>query len=126
MITAQRTNHLGTESAFEVLAKANALAVAGKSIINLSIGQPNFPTPANIVEAGRKAFADGHHGYTAANGMPELREAVAEDIFTQHQTKVSADQILIVPGGKVTMAFAMLVFQESIQFRFQQTQAKHN
>jgi aspartate aminotransferase len=112
MITADRVNHLGTESAFEVLAKANALATAGKSIINLSIGQPDFPTPANIVEAGRKAFADGHHGYTAANGMPELREAVADDILLQHKTKVDPSQILIVPGGKVTMAFAMLVFGE--------------
>ena len=110
MITADRIDHLGTESAFEVLAKANALAASGKRIINLSIGQPDFPTPANIVEAGRKAFADGHHGYTAANGMPELREAVAEDILTQHATKVDPDQIVIVPGGKVTMAFAMLIF----------------
>lgn len=112
MLTTDRMNHLGTESAFEVLARANKLASQGKSIINLGIGQPDFPTPANIVEAGRKAFADGHHGYTAANGMLELREAVAEDIERQHQAKVSPERIVIVPGGKVTMAFAMLVFGE--------------
>ena len=70
---------LGTETAFEVLARANALAAQGRSIINLGIGQPDFPTPAHIVEAGRKALADGHHGYTPANGIPPLRAAVAAD-----------------------------------------------
>src|SRR5439155_1359627 len=68
---------LGTETAFEVLARANALAAQGRSIINLGIGQPDFPTPAHIVEAGRKALADGHHGYTPANGISPLRAAVA-------------------------------------------------
>src|ERR1700692_4302481 len=66
---------LGTETAFEVLARANALAAQGRSIINLGIGQPDFPTPAHIVEAGRKALADRHHGYTPANGIPPLRGA---------------------------------------------------
>ncbi|MBV8938053.1 MAG: pyridoxal phosphate-dependent aminotransferase, partial [Alphaproteobacteria bacterium] len=67
---AGRMGALGTETAFEVLARANALAAEGRSIINLGIGQPDFPTPAHIVEAGRKALADGHHGYTPANGIP--------------------------------------------------------
>ena len=73
---AARMGVLGTETAFEVLARANALAAQGRSIINLGIGQPDFPTPPHIVEAGRKALADGHHGYTPANGVPQLREAV--------------------------------------------------
>ena len=67
---AGRMGVLGTETAFEVLARANALAAQGRSIINLGIGQPDFPTPEHIVEAGRKALADGHHGYTPANGIP--------------------------------------------------------
>ena len=73
---AGRMGVLGTETAFEVLARANALAAQGRSIINLGIGQPDFPTPPHIVEAGRKALADGHHGYTPANGIPSLQERV--------------------------------------------------
>ncbi|HZL59948.1 MAG TPA: pyridoxal phosphate-dependent aminotransferase [Stellaceae bacterium] len=109
---AQRMALLGTESAFEVLARANALAAAGRSIINLGIGQPDFPTPAHIVEAGRKALADGHHGYTPANGILKLREAVAADLHRRHGVAVSPAQVLVVPGGKVTMFFAMLMFGE--------------
>src|SRR5271170_6867256 len=106
---AGRVGELGTESAFEVLARANALAAQGRSIINLGIGQPDFPTPPHIVEAGRKALADGHHGYTAANGIPALREAVAADLLRRHQVEVSPDRVLVVPGGKVTMFFAILM-----------------
>ena len=80
MQLAERMERLGTETAFDVLARAGALQAAGRSIINLGIGQPDFRTPAHIVEAGRKALADGHHGYTPANGIPALREAVAADI----------------------------------------------
>jgi aspartate/methionine/tyrosine aminotransferase len=109
---AGRTGVLGTETAFEVLARANALAAQGRSIINLGIGQPDFPTPEHIVEAGRKALADGHHGYTPANGIPALRAAVAADLFRRHQVEVSPDLVLIVPGAKVTMFFAILMFGE--------------
>jgi aspartate aminotransferase len=109
---AGRMGALGTETAFEVLARANALAAQGRSIINLGIGQPDFPTPAHIVEAGRKALADGHHGYTPANGIPQLRAAVAADLFRRHQVEVSPDLVLVVPGGKVTMFFAILMFGE--------------
>src|ERR1700726_4938331 len=94
--TAGRMETLGTETAFEVLARANALAAQGRSIINLGIGQPDFPTPAHIVEAGRKALADGHHGYTAANGIPPLREAVAGDLWRRYRVEVSPDDVLIV------------------------------
>ena len=70
---------LGTETAFEVLARAAALERQGKSIINLGIGQPDFKTPQHIVEAASKALRDGHHGYTPAQGIPPLRESVAKD-----------------------------------------------
>ena len=109
---AGRMGVLGTETAFEVLARANALAAQGRSIINLGIGQPDFPTPEHIVEAGRKALADGHHGYTPANGIPQLRAAVAADLYRRHKVEVSPDLVLVVPGGKVTMFFAIMMFGE--------------
>jgi aspartate aminotransferase len=109
---AERMGVLGTETAFEVLARANALAAQGRSIINLGIGQPDFLTPEHIVEAGRKALADGHHGYTPANGIPELRAAVVTDLFRRHGVEVSPNLVLVVPGGKVTMFFAVLMFGE--------------
>lgn len=113
MLLAQRMSMLGTESAFEVLARAKALEAKGKSVINLGIGQPDFPTPPHIVEAGRKALADGHHGYTPANGIAELREAVAADMERRRGVKIDPAQVVCVPGGKVTMAFAMLMFGEA-------------
>ena len=103
---------LGTESAFEVLARAKALEAQGRSIINLGIGQPDFPTPEHIVEAAIKALKDGHHGYTPAHGIPELRQAVAADIDRRLAVAVDPDDVVIVPGGKVTMFFAVLCFGE--------------
>ncbi len=107
---ATRMSHLGTETAFEVLARANALAAEGRDIINLGIGQPDFKTPSHIVEAGRKALADGHHGYTPAAGIPELRAAVAAYIQRYRGVEIDPGQVLIMPGGKVTMFFAILMF----------------
>jgi aspartate aminotransferase len=112
MTLAARMDRLGTESAFDVLARANALAAGGADMINLGIGQPDFPTPPHIVEAGIKALRDGHHGYTPANGLPALREAVAADLNRRHGVEVSPDRVVVVPGGKVTMFFAMLIFGE--------------
>jgi aspartate aminotransferase len=112
MILAERMSRLGTESAFEVLARAQRLAAEGRSIINLGIGQPDFPTPRNIVEAGRKALADGHHGYTPANGILPLREAVAADMRERRGVEVDPERIVVVPGGKVTMYFAITMFGE--------------
>ena len=109
-VLADRMNELGTETAFEVLARANALAATGRDIINLGIGQPDFKTPEHIVEAAIKALRDGHHGYTPAQGIPELREAVAADLEGRHGVAVDPGNVLIVPGGKVTMFFAMLIY----------------
>ncbi len=103
---------LGTESAFEVLARANKLSAEGKDIINLGIGQPDFKAPDHIVEAAAKALRDGHHGYTPANGIVECREAVAADIMARRGVTIDPDQVMIVPGGKVTMFFAILMFGE--------------
>jgi aspartate aminotransferase len=101
---------LGTETAFEVLARADALQRQGKSIINLGIGQPDFKTPAHIVEAAVKALRDGHHGYTPAQGILPLREAVARDLARRHGVEVHPDTIVIWPGGKPTMFFSILMF----------------
>jgi aspartate aminotransferase len=103
---------LGTESAFDVLAKAARLQAAGKNIINLGIGQPDFKTPENIVEAAIKAMRDGHHGYTPGNGILALREAVSADNLKWRNVKIDPDHVLIVPGGQVTMFFAILMFGE--------------
>lgn len=112
MKTVAALNRLGTETAFEVLARANALAAQGHSMINLGIGQPDFPTPPHIVEAAIKALRDGHHGYTPANGIPELREAVAAELEPRAGRPLDPDRVLIVPGGKVTMFFAITAFGE--------------
>ena len=112
MRLASGMQRLGTESAFEVLARATALKAAGRDIINLGIGQPDFPTPPHIVEAAIKALRDGHHGYTPANGLLALREAVARDMAARRSVEVDADRVVIVPGGKVTMAFAIMMFGE--------------
>ena len=101
---------LGTETAFEVLARAAELERKGKSIINLGIGQPDFKTPQHIVEAAIKALRDGHHGYTPAQGILPLRESVAKDLKRRHDVEVSPDDIVIMPGGKPTMFFSILMF----------------
>ena len=101
---------LGTESAFEVLARAQALSSKGENIINLGIGQPDFKTADHIVEAAIKALKDGHHGYTPANGILPLREAVSEDLYFRHRARISPDNIIIMPGGKPTMFFSILMF----------------
>ena len=109
---ADRNNNLGTETAFTVLAKANKLASEGKNIINLGIGQPDFETPEHIVEAGIKALKDGHHGYTQSIGIPQLREAVSDDINRRHKVQVSPNNIIIVPGGKVIIFFSAMLMGE--------------
>ena len=105
-------DRIGEENAFAVLARANALAAQGRDIISLGIGQPDFRTPDHIVEAAVKALRDGHHGYTAANGIPPLREAVATDLRKRFNVEVSPDSVMIMPGGKPTMFMTILMFGE--------------
>ncbi len=105
-------DRIGEENAFAVLARANKLASEGRDIINLGIGQPDFRTPGHIVEAAVKALKDGHHGYTAAVGIPDLREAAARRTLATTGVEVSPEHVLIVPGGKVTMFAAILMFGE--------------
>ncbi|MEY4091921.1 MAG: hypothetical protein RLZZ496_1103 [Pseudomonadota bacterium] len=105
-------SRIGEENAFAVLARATELQRQGKDIINLGIGQPDFRTPENIVEAAIKALRDGHHGYTPATGILPLREAVAADLHKRFNVEVSPELVMIVPGGKVTMFMAILMFGE--------------
>ena len=109
---AERMSQIRSESAVVILGRAEALRAQGRPVINLGIGAPDFRTPDNIVEAGRKALADGWHGYTPAKGILELRETVAWDVERQHGAVIDPENILIVPGGKPTMFFAMLMLGE--------------
>lgn len=116
MHTIKTFDRIGEENAFAVLARAQALAaqggVDGRSVINLGIGQPDFQTPDHIVEAAVKALKDGHHGYTDARGIPAVRNGVARYTLDRTGVEVSPDKVLIVPGGKVTMFTAILMFGE--------------
>ena len=105
-------DRIGEENAFAVLARATNLAAQGRDIINLGIGQPDFRTPDHIVEAAVKALRDGHHGYTPANGILPLREAVAADLHKRFAVTVSPDEVMIMPGGKPTMFMSILMFGE--------------
>src|SRR5262249_50616423 len=105
-------DRIGEENAFAVLARASALQAQGRDIISLGIGQPDFRTPDHIVEAAIKALRDGHHGYTPATGIPQLREAVAADLDKRFKVTVSPDAVMIMPGGKPTMFMSILMFGE--------------
>ncbi|PSH54525.1 aspartate aminotransferase [Phyllobacterium brassicacearum] len=105
-------DRIGEENAFAVLARATALAAQGKDIINLGIGQPDFKTPAHIVEAAIKALKDGYHGYTPATGLLAAREAVVRRTLATTGVEVSPENVMVVPGGKVTMFAAILIFGE--------------
>ena len=112
MKTVANFDRIGEENAFAVLARATALAAQGKDIINLGIGQPDFRTPEHIVEAAAKALRDGHHGYTPANGILPLREAVAADLLKRYGVAVSPEEVMIMPGGKPTMYMSIMMFGE--------------
>ena len=109
MKVSKKIINLETESAFAILAKATELESEGKDIINLGIGQPDFPTPKNIQEAAIKAIKDGQHGYTPSNGILTLREAVSEQIYNDYNVDISPNQILITPGGKPTIFYSSLI-----------------
>ncbi|KZK76592.1 Aspartate aminotransferase [Pseudovibrio sp. Ad46] len=110
--TIEAFDRIGDENAFAVLARATELAQQGRNIINLGIGQPDFKTPEHIVEAAVKALRDGHHGYTGATGILPLRETIASSLHAVTGTHVSPDNVMVVPGGKVTMFMAILMFGE--------------
>ena len=112
MKLAQNLNNLGTESAFSVLAEAKALEAKGHPMIHLGLGQPDFKTPKHVVEAAKKALDDGHHGYVMSNGIPECREAVTRWIKKRYDADIDAERILIMPGGKPTMSYAIQCFGE--------------
>jgi aspartate/methionine/tyrosine aminotransferase len=108
----ERMSRIGTESAFEVLAKARALEREGKHIIHLEIGEPDFPTPRHIVEAGKRALDEGWTKYGPTPGFPELREAIAGHVARTRRIRVAADQVCVVPGGKPIMFFCMMALLE--------------
>jgi len=99
---------LGTETAFSVLAKAKALEAEGRGIIHLEIGEPDFDTPAHVIEAGCRALRDGHTHYTPTAGIPELREAIADDVARSRGIDVGPEQVVVTPGGKPIMFFTIL------------------
>lgn len=113
MKLSQRMSRLGTETAFEVLAKAKALEAQGREIIHLEIGEPDFDTPFNVVEAGVAALRGGHTHYTPAAGILPLRQAIADEVAKTRGIPVHPDQVVVVPGGKPIMFFALLAMVEA-------------
>ncbi len=107
MRLASRMERLGTETAFSVLAKAKALEAQGREIIHLEIGEPDFDTPENIVEAGCRALREGQTHYTPAAGIPQLRDAIAADVARSRGIPVEREQVVVTPGGKPIMFFAI-------------------
>jgi aspartate aminotransferase len=105
---ADRMSRLGTETAFEVLNKARALERQGRNIVHLEIGEPDFDTPSNVVEAAVDALHQGWTHYGPSAGLPELRQALAESVSRTRGVKVTSDQLVIVPGGKPIIFFTML------------------
>ncbi len=109
---AQRMSRLGTETAFEVLNKAQALEKLGKKVVHLEIGEPDFDTPANVVEAGIDAMRKGWTHYGPSAGLPELRQAIAEDVSRSRGVKVASDEVVVVPGGKPIIFFTILALAD--------------
>ena len=109
---AKSLDRLGTEAAFSILAEAKKLEAQGKPMIHLGLGQPDFKTPKHVVEAAKKALDDGHHGYVLSNGILECRQAVTRKIKKLYNKDISPDRVLIVPGGKPTMYYAISCFGE--------------
>src|SRR3954469_10622461 len=112
MKLADRMSRLGVESAFDVLVRAKALEKQGKNIIHLEIGEPDFPTPPHIVEAGKRALDEGWTKYGPSPGFPEFREVIAAYVSRTRGIKVDADNVCVVPGGKPIMFFGMVALIE--------------
>ncbi len=109
---AERMSRLGTETAFEVLNRARALERQGKEIIHLEIGEPDFDTPKNVVDAGINALRKGWTHYGPSAGLPELREAIAQEVSRTRGVKVSSDEVVVVPGGKPIIFFSILALAD--------------
>ena len=112
MKLAKNLERLGTESAFKILAEAKKHENEGKEIIHLSLGQPDFKTPKHIVDAAKKALDDGHHGYVLPNGIIECRKAVTKKIKNLYNADIDPERVIIMPGGKPTMYYAITLFGE--------------
>ena len=109
---ARRMQRLGTETAFEVLVRARALEAAEREIVHLEIGEPDFDTPANVIDAGVKALQTGWTHYGPSAGFPMLREAIAEHVSQSRHVRVAPEEVVVVPGGKPIIFFAMLALVE--------------
>jgi len=110
---AERVGRLLTESAFDVLVKARALEAQGRDIIHLEIGEPDFPTPAHIVEAGKRALDEGWTHYGPTQGLPELREVIAAHVNATRGVAANANQVCVMPGGKPVIFFPMMALVEA-------------
>jgi aspartate aminotransferase len=114
MVTyAQRMDRLGTETAFEVLARAKALEAQGREILHFEIGEPDFDTPAHIKEAAIQALHDGYTHYGPTPGLPVLREAIAEVVSTSRGIPVSPEEVIVTPGAKPVMFFTLLAYAQA-------------
>ena len=109
---AKRMSRLGTETAFEVLVRAKALEKQGKDVVHLEIGEPDFDTPSNIIEAGANAMRKGWTHYGPSAGLPALREAIAEDVSKSRRVKVTPEEVVVVPGGKPIIFFTIMALVE--------------
>ena len=112
MKLAERMSRLGTETAFEVLAKARALEAKGKNVVHLEIGEPDFDTPAHVVEAGTISLRSGDTHYSPSSGIPELRQSIARFAGRKRGLTFSPDQIVVTPGGKPIMFFIIMALAQ--------------
>ncbi len=113
MQLAQRMGRLGTETAFEVLARAKALEAQGRDVIHLEIGEPDFDTPAHIVEAAVRALREGHTHYTPAAGVPTLRQTIARHISESRGIDARPEHVVVTPGAKPIMFFTLLALAQA-------------
>ena len=113
MKLAERMDRLGTETAFEVLAKARLLEAEGMDVIHLEIGEPDFDTPSNIIDAGARAMSDGYTHYGPSPGLTELRERIAQEVSETRGISVTGDNVVVTPGAKPIMFFTMLALVDA-------------
>lgn len=108
MLLSERMKRLGTETAFEILAKARALEAQGRKVVHLEIGEPDFDTPSNIREAAKKALDDGYTHYGPSAGLPAVREVIAREVSRDWGISATSEQVVVTPGAKPIMFFAIM------------------